>query len=253
MASPAKTHPPATPADAVQVFLRDELHTRYLARNVRRFPEFAELDPGLIRAYRDFALLRLYPLGAQRAEIDHAFAALHEILHSPAKMASLGAMVVGLVWKLGRRLPATLAAGKHVIDAFSAATAVETALVETVVKTRTPWKSGLDRRAMSPVFAALTEDIFENLVRTLERLLDTAANRDTMETGIRLLDAIAETMRKNAHQWSDADRHGVNMARETLGEALRLFACLHQDDVPLFIKGVAALERDWYRALRREG
>ena len=248
--SPKKKQLYADAAQAVQAFLRAELDARYQPRNVRRFSQFGKLDPALAAAFRDFALARVYPSGRDRAEIDAAFAALHEILHSPKKMASLGSMVLSLVWRLGRRLPATLAAGQQVIHAFSCASAVESALADALVEHGIPWKHGVAPETMQRVFDSLPDEPFEALIEALIHLLQTAANRDTMETGLGLLDAIAETMKRKPAQWTEADRRGVDIARNTLKDGLALLDQLDETDVPLFIRGIEALERDWYQSLR---
>ena len=99
---------PAEASDAVVAFLREELKRRYLYDNVRRFKELKDIDEDIVTAFREFALSRIYPEGKARAEIDGAFASLHEMLRSPRKMASLGPIALAAVWRLGRRLPAAL-------------------------------------------------------------------------------------------------------------------------------------------------
>ncbi len=237
--------------EAVLAFLRAELEHRYLYDNVRRFKELKDLDDGVVTAFRDFALSRVYPGGAARAEIDEAFADLDELLRSPRKMASLGAVAVAAVWRLGRRLPMAVSAGQQVIHAFSCASAVETLLRESVLERGLPWQSGLERGDMASVFSRLPAQPFGDLVDALVQLLELAANRETMETGLGLLEKISETMARSAGQWNERDRNGVRLAMGTLSEALELFDKIDPRDAPRFIKGIRAVEMDWYRTLRK--
>ncbi len=241
---------PAEASDAVVAFLREELKRRYLYDNVRRFKELKDIDEDIVTAFREFALSRIYPEGKARAEIDGAFASLHEMLRSPRKMASLGPIALAAVWRLGRRLPAALSAGQQVIHAFSCASAVETALCESVLERDIPWKSGLDAEKMKPVFAELPAGRSKALIRALVELLELSANRETMQTGLDLLRKIADTMSGGSEQWTDSDRHGVTLAMETLAEAMALFSMIDDRDVSRFIKGVEAVETDWDHAMR---
>lgn len=235
--------------DAVLAFLRVELERRYDCANIKRFKQFKDIDPETVAEFREFALRRVYPEGQARTEIDMAFCALQELLRSPRKIASLGKVALSAVWSLGRRLPMAVTAGQQVIQAFSCASAVETRLSQGVIAKGIPWKSGLKTDDMKSVFAELPAELFEELVAALAHLLELAGNRDTMQTGLGLLEKIAAIM-DASDQWTASDRQGVSMAMDTLTEALSLFSHIDDRDVPRFVKGIEMVETDWYQTLR---
>jgi hypothetical protein len=240
----------STPTDAVVAFLRSELERRYRYGNVRRFSELKDIAPGILADFREFALNRVYPDGEARAELDAAFAGLQELLRSPRKMASLGSVVLSAVLRLGRKLPAALSAGQQVIQAFSCASTVEAALSEAVVEHNIPWKGGLDTDEMKVVFAELPAEPFDALISALVHLLELAGNRDTLQTGLGLLEKIAGTMSRKPEQWTDADQRGIALATEALTEAIALFSHIDDRDASRFIVGIEAVETDWYQTLR---
>ena len=237
-------------SDAVLAFLRSELERRYLRDNVCRFKELKGIEPEVLAAFRDFTLIRIYPEGGARAEIDGAFASLHGLLHSPHKMASLGSVAVAALWRLGRSLPAAVSAAHEVIHAHFCASAVESRLAESVLEQGMSWKSGLGMEYMRPVYAGLPPGLSNALIASLVHLLELAANRETMETGLELLQMISESMSGESEQWTDMDRGGARLAMDTLREAIALFEMIDDRNVPRFIKGVEAVERDWDRRLR---
>ena len=235
--------------DAVLAFLREELDRRYGYENICRFKDLKGIAPETVAEFRDFTLRRVYPEGEARETIDEAFDGLHELLRSPRKMASLGKVAMSAVWRLGRRLPVAVSAGQQVIEAFACASAVETLLCKAVLHLGLSWRSGLETEAMKDVFAQCPAEPFEALINALTRLLELAANTDTMLTGLGLLADIAETMSLGGEQWTDVDRQGVALAMDTLQEVLALFSRIDNREVPRFIRGIEAVERDWYQTL----
>lgn len=236
--------------DAVLAFLRAELERRYLYDNVRRFKELKGIPPYIVADFREFVLRRIYPEAEARKVIDEAFAELHELLRSPRKMASLGRVALSAAWRLGSRLPVAVSAAQHVIHAFACASAVETLLSEAVAERGLSWRSGLKEQDVKAMLAQLPPKAFEELIDALVQLLELAANRDTMQTGLGLLEELAETMSRSSDEWTDISRHGVALAMDTIAEALALFSNLDGRSVPRFIKGVKAVETDWYQTLR---
>jgi hypothetical protein len=239
-------------SDAVVAFLRDELERRYRYENVQRFKDLQSIDPEIVTAFRGFVLCRIYPEGAARAEIDEAFATLHELLRSPLKMASLGSVALSAIWRLGRRLPAAVSAGQQVINSFSCASVMEAALRDAVLERGIAWESGLNVEEMRPVFAELPPSFSEARIEALVRLLELSTKRETMQTGLELLQNIADTMSAGGEAWTDMDRRGVTLAMATLREAVALFSRIDDRDVAHFIRGIQAVETDWDHALRSE-
>jgi len=237
--------------EAVVAFLRDELERRYQYENVSRFRQFKGMDPEVVSLFREFALRRIYPKGKGRSEIDRAFAALHEFLLSPRKMAALGSVALDAVWTLGRRLPAALSAAEYLVHAFNCASAVEDALVDAVLEREIPWKAGITLDDARPALRRVPSECSDAVIEALVRLLEISANRDTMESGMELLHMIARAMSGNAGQWKEQDRKGIALAMGTLNEAMRLFSEIDAEDAPRFIKGIEAVEKDWEKAMRR--
>jgi hypothetical protein len=164
-------------------------------------------------------------------------------------MAALGSVALSAVWRLGRRLPMAVSAGQQVIAAFNCASTVESVLCDAVLESAIPWKSGLDPEVMKDVFAQLPAEHFEALITSLVHLMELAGNRDTMETGLGLLGMIRDTMAASDY-WTDGDRQGVALAMDTLSEALGLFARIDDREVSRFVKGIHAVETDWYQTMR---
>ena len=243
-------HKFATVNDAVRAFLREELHNRYANENIRRFRQLKGMDPETLEAFRDFALRRLYPEGEVRAEIDASFSELHEILLTPGKLASLGSVLLASAWSLGRRLPKAISACQQVIHTYFCASAVEDVLRDAILEEGWPWKLGLDRHDMQKVFAELPEQPFQDLIEALVHLLELSVNRETMKTGLDLLEKISNAMASDSGTWTDTDRRGLALARETLAEAVELSSRINDRDIPRFLRGIEAVERHWLLFLR---
>jgi hypothetical protein len=238
--------------EAVVAFLRDELERRYLYENVRRFKDLKGIDPEVVAAYREFALRRVYPEGGARAEIEKAFASLRRVLFSPRKMASLGSVAVAAVWYFGSSLPDVVSAGQLVVRTHSCVSAVEKVLAKSLVEKGIVWKSGLKVEDAKTAFADLPAGHVQALTAAVVHLLEITANRETMETGLELLQKIADAMSDKSGPWSDTDRHGIALAMETLREGIALFSMIAVRSIPRFIRGIGAIEKDWEKTLRGE-
>ncbi len=240
------------PRQAVVAFLRNELERRYLYENVCRFKDLKGTDPEVVASYREFALRRLYPLGKARTDIDEAFTALRATLRSPLKAASLGAVAVIAAWNLGQRLPDVVSAGRLVVRTHATSAAVERALAKSVVEKGISWKNGLSTEDGKAVFADLPAGRCQAHTTAMVRLLETAANTETMGAGLELLQLIANAMSNKSGPWSDKDRHDMALALDTLREGMALFSKIEAKDVPRFIRGIRTVENDWEKRLRGE-
>lgn len=248
----SKNNEPLLCRRAVVDFLRTELESRYSRENLARFEEFESLPDKAHAAFRAFVLDRIYPEPEKRAQLNTAFETLDALLHSPARIQPLVRATLGAFWRLGRKIPAAIQAGRRTMQSFEQVCEIEEIIAEAALAKGFPSDKGIGRGEIAGLFDALPHEPFEQLVNGLVALLHSFSDRAMLEAALEIAGKLECLMFDSPAKWTEAEKAGVTMARETLEEGLALFALLDPTQTETLIEGVERVEWDWIETLREE-
>ncbi len=237
---------------AVVNFLRAELEHRYSRENLARFGEFESLPEEVLTAFRVFVLDRIYPEPEKRMQLNRAFETLEALLHSPTRIQPLVRATLGSFWRLGRKIPAAIQAGRRTMQAFGHVCEIEENMAEAAVAKGLPSGGPLEQEELAGLFNELPPEPFERLVNGLLALLRSLSDRAMLEAALEIAEKLERLMLDSPKKWTEAEKAGVTMARETLEEGLALFALLDPTQTETLIEGVERVEWDWIETLREE-
>jgi len=237
---------------AVRKFLREELRCRYQPKNVRRFRELDALSDTRINTLREFFLTNVYPPHQKRAQIEAAFDHLRCLLHSPGRLRLLLRALAGAFWRLGRQLPAALAVGRSVADAFVRLRDMEDCLAVAVSDMQRNQATTIDRAAMIHAVASLSEAEVESFVRELTHLLEQLSHTDLLRAMVSAIERCKDAMDAHPEIFPEAERAGVALALEIVSGALDIFRGVPASEFALIAKGVMLIEKDWHDRMCRE-
>ncbi|HEX71881.1 MAG TPA: hypothetical protein ENN65_00985 [Candidatus Hydrogenedentes bacterium] len=237
---------------AAQTFLREELRRRYEIENIRRFRELDALDSARVNTLREFLLANVYPPTERRAQIEAAFEHLSVLLRSPGRLRPLLRALAGSLWRLGRKLPAALAAGRGVADAFVRMRDMEKRLVTVVRDMQGDRTATLDRAAMVRAVASFSKTEIESFIRDLTRLLEQLSHTDMLSGMVNVIRRCKDAMDAHAQTYPEAERAGVALALEIVSGALELFRTIPSSEFALITQGVMLIEQDWHDRMCRE-
>ncbi len=232
---------------AVVNFLRGELEARYSTENLARFEEFESLPEEVLAAFRAFVLGRIYPEPEKRMQLNRAFETLETLLHSPSRIQPLVRATLGSFWRLGRKIPAAIQAGRRTMQAFGHVCEVEEIMAAAASEQKIE-----DRDGLAGLFCELPPEPFERLVNGLVALLHSLSDRAMLDAALEIAQKLEQLMLDSPEKWTDAEKAGVMLARETLAEGLGLFTLLDPAQTKTLIEGVERVEWDWIETLREE-
>lgn len=242
----------------VVAFLREELRLRYQPEHVRRFPELDAISDARVNALREFLLANVYPPSEKRARIEASFEHLNALLRNPGRLAPLLRALAGSLWRLGRQLPAALATGRGVADAFVRMRDMEKRLVTAVHDmqddriTMSDRTATLDRASMVRAVASLSKTEIESFIRDLARLLEQLSHTDMLSGMLQIIRRCKGAMDAHPQIYSEEERAGVALALEIVSGALELFRTIPSSEFALIRRGVILIEQDWHDRMCRE-
>lgn len=231
---------------AVAAFLREELRLRYQPEQVRRFPELDALSAARVNELREFFLSNVYPPPERRARIEAGFEHLQHLLRSPARLRPLLRALAGSLWRLGRKLPAALAAGRGVVDAFERVRGMEGRVLAALPD------GAVTRAAMLQALAAFSNKEIDALIGDLTGLLQQFSQVDMLAAMVDAIGRCKEAMDAYPQTYPEVERAGVALALETVSCALDLFRDIPAAEFALIIRGTALIERNWHDSIREE-
>ncbi len=231
-------------------FLRGELESRYSRENLARFGEFESLPEEVLTAFRTFVLDRIYPEPENRMQLNRAFETLEALLHSPTRIQPLVRATMGSFWRLGRKIPAAIQAGRRTMQAFGHMCEVEEIMVGAALANGLPSRGAKVQDELAGLFNELPPEPFEQLVNGLVALLRSLSDRAMLDAALEIARKLERLILNSPKKWTEAEKAGVTLARETLEEGLALFTLLDPEQTETLIEGVERVEWDWIETLR---
>ncbi|MCK5860927.1 MAG: hypothetical protein KAH38_00490 [Candidatus Hydrogenedentes bacterium] len=229
----------------VAAFLRDTFSQRYDLENIRKYARFDALSDAQIIALRDFGLRYIYPEWEERCFQHTAFTALTTLLNTPIRLKPLVTAALKSMWRLGRKLPRAIEAGKKVIHAFEAIQHLETHVIAEL-REKFPTTDVLEEKEIIQGIAAIPREEFEDFINDRTALMQLLAERSLLTAGCKLLENIGDTMEKRSDYYSRTERDGLRYAVQVVQGCMTLFEEFDDMAVQKAIAAIPQVERDWY-------
>lgn len=242
----------ATLRNAVIQFYRDELRERYEAKNVRRFREFDVIDDKLLATLRDYFLDHIYPPPTDREKLDDAFDHLGKLLRSPKRLGPLIRTVLRSMWRLGRKLPAAVSAGRATFDAYIESRKLENYMIERAVAINLTALETKDRRRMLSLITGIPDKHVQRLIRDILSLFHSLTQIELLRTSAEIMEHVHKIMESRPDLYLESERDGLALGLEVLRGGLGLFENMDPAAFPLIIRGIERVEFDWFDRVREE-
>jgi len=236
---------------AIITFYRGELRRRYQERNLRRFPDFAQISTERVDALREFFLGEIYPPPAQRERLDLAFEHLAGVLHSPRRVRPLMTAAITSAFRMGPRFPAAISAGLATLDAYRETRLLESRMLEEALKSGLSEEDSKQREKMIRLIGAVPEAEVLRLISDILRLFRALSNVKMLETAVHFMEICGHVIDKRQDIYTVEDAEGFRLGVRLVRGGLQLFQDLPAAQFPHIIAGIEAVELDWFRRLQR--
>lgn len=240
------------PKDAIISFYRDELRKRYQVSHVRRFSQFDVISDESVDTLREYFLDHIYPPPERRAQLDDAFDHLGHLLRSPKRLQPLVTTALMSLWRLGRKLPAAVSAGRSTFDAYIESRKLERYMIEGAQKISLSKADTQDRLKMLSLIANIPEKHVRRLIRDILSLFRALANVSLLRTSAEIMDHVYEIMSKRTDLYTESECAGLALGIEVLRGGLELYEGMDPDVFPHIIDGIECVEFDWFDRVRAE-
>lgn len=238
--------------DGILEFYRSELRRRYQLENVRRFTDFDEISDRHVEALREYFLGHIYPPVAQRHKLDKAFEHLGLVLRSPRRLRPLITAAITSAFRMGPRLPSAVSAGLATIDAYREARKLEGLLFQNALDLEISAGDLKKRTRMIHLITAVPQEDVLRLVHDLMKLFHGLSNVKMLQTAVHFMEICRDVVEGRPDLYTDEDHDGFALGRAVIQGGLDLFLELKDDDFPRIIRGIEAVELDWYKTVKAE-
>jgi len=238
------------PKDAIISFYRDELRDRYQVAHVRKFAQFDVISDQSIDCLREYFLDHVYPPPERRAQLDDAFDHLGRLLRSPRRLQPLVTTALTSLWRLGRKLPAAVSAGRSTFDAYVETRKLERYMLAEAEKVRLTEAGTRDRRKMLALITNIPEKHVDRLIRDILNLFRALANVSLLRTSAEIMDHVYEIMGRRADLYTESEREGLALGIAVLRGGLELYEGMDAGVFTHIIDGIERVEFDWFDRVR---
>ncbi|MBI2423271.1 MAG: hypothetical protein HYV27_10610 [Candidatus Hydrogenedentes bacterium] len=228
-------------------FYRSELKRRYQLKNVRRFSDFDPIPDEQIAALREYFLQRIYPPIKEREALDHAIDRLGIVLTSPRHLRPLMSIALKTIWRLGIKLPSAISAGTATVDAYRETRKLEGLLFESAARLKIAAGDVVGRETMIRLITEVPAKDVERLIHDILKLFHALSNTEMLRVAVELMNQFIAAMKHHPALFTDEDAEGVALGKEVVEGGLALFVHIEPSHFPGIIKGIEAIEFDWYQ------
>ena len=231
---------------------REQLRLRYLPENCRRFREFKPLSDDKIDALRDYFLECIYPASADRDRLDDAFDRMGDIIRSPRRLMPLMTLAFKTVWKLGRKFPHAVGAGKNTLEAYLETRKLESRLMEFARDNQISPDEVADHDIMVQMVAYIPEEEFVTFRTEILKLFGHLSDVKLIEATVEIMNSSREFMEARPDLYHEEELAGFTLGHEVLQRGLELFQTMKESEFPAILGGIEAVENDWYDRVKAE-
>lgn len=228
---------------------RSHLARRYTVENVQRFPGLENFPDAKIEQVRIFFLERLYPPAGERAQLEHAFEKLGQVLRSPKKMMHMFGTAIGSVFRLGSLLPAAVKAGIATFDGYLEIQRLERIMAES----GEPGSNLMEDTVFARIIAAIPDADIQRFRADLVRLFRALANVKLLEKTEEILNNSISVMKSKPSVFDQDDLTGAGTGLALLRDGLSIFRTLTAEEIELLLQGVDQIEMDWIGRMQKLG
>lgn len=231
---------------------REQLRGRYSLDNIRRFNAFDKVDEEKITALRDFFLDHIYPAAEQRDVLDAASDRVKGMLKSPRRMLPMVGLALGSMRKFGSSLPAAASTTRKTMEAFELTRALEGDMMHYCHEQGITPEQLAEGSIMPEVIAHIPKKVVDEFRNDVIELFGAMATATFLEAAIEIMERGIKVMKDKPRVYDKEDLEGFQHGRLLLMGCRDLHDRLEPDDVPRVLKGIKALELDWYDRVLEE-
>ena len=238
--------------EAIIEFYRREIELRYELDNVRRFHAFDRVPDATILNLRTYFLEHIYPPPQDRRQLDEAFDHLGQMLRSPKQLQPLLGTAFTSLWRLGRKLPGAISAGRSTFDAYSETRKLEGYMYTAALRRGFKKAEVDDRLSMLTLIDGIPEKHVRRLIKDITNLFHSLTNVKLLSVSHQIMTRCREVMEDHAEVYDESDRAGISLGIELLASGLNLFEDMDASLFSPIIAGIQQVENDWYDRVREE-
>jgi hypothetical protein len=237
---------------AIIEFYRREIELRYQLDNVRRFDAFEDVTNDTITGLRVYFLEHIYPPPEDRKQLDEAFDHLGHLLRSPKQLQPLVGTALTSLWRLGRKLPGAISAGRSTFDAYSETRKLEGYMLTEALKRGYKQAEVEDRLSMLTLIGSIPEKHVLRLIKDITNLFHSLTNIELLSVSHQIMAKCREVMESHPDVYDESERAGISLGIQLLASGLELFKGIDASLFPPIIAGIQQVENDWYDRVREE-
>ena len=225
---------------------RKFLIQRYSQENLKRFPEFKTIPRETVDKLVSYFLELLYPEIEKRKELDNAFRALANFVHTPEKIFGLIGSIGTILFKFGKQFFSATKAGIAALRSYIKANQFEESLYEYA---KLSIEKGRD----------ITEEVhFKRLIGRIEKkeadefrtqiisLFKTLSNQSLLIKVEEVLEYVSDKMKSKKDVYSEQDISGILLGKMIIKKGKNIFTELDEKQIELVIKAIDKIEEDFY-------
>ena len=225
---------------------REQLRGRYVIENIRRFDAFKKVEDGKVTALRDFFLNHIYPPALHRDRLDAASDRVKHMLKSPRRMLPMLGLALGSMRKFGASLPSAASTTRKTMEAFELTRALEGDMMAYCHEQGITPKQLEEGSIMPEVIAHIPKEVVDEFREDVIQLFGAMATATFLDAAIEIMESGIKVMESKPKVYDHDDLDGFRYGRELLIGCRDLHAQLEPEDTPRILKGIKALELDWY-------
>ncbi|MBX7255815.1 MAG: hypothetical protein K1Y02_05600 [Candidatus Hydrogenedentes bacterium] len=231
---------------------REQLRGRYLLENVRRFGEFRAVSERKIELLRDYFLECIYPESQQRMKLDAAFDHMGVVIRSPRRLTPLMMMAVKTVWKLGVMFPSAVKAGAHSLEAYLETRRLEGEMLKYAHARGLTPRDVAKRETMIQMIAHVPKEEVIRFRTEVLKLFTCLSNVKLLTATVEIMDNSRALMESRPDLYDEEELAGFTLGHEILRRGAALFQQLKTSEFPMILRGIEAVEIDWYDRVLEE-
>ncbi len=226
---------------------RNSLIKRYSEENLSTYKEFDSIPRERIEKLVNYFLELLYPEIEKRIELDKAFIALGNFIHSPDKLFGLIGSVGTIIFKFGKQFFSAAKAGVSALKSYLKANQFEVTLF---IEAKQMLEQGFDLN---------DEIVFNKLISRIEKkeanefrkqiisLFETLSNQKLLEKVKEVMIYVIEKMKEKPNIYNQSDISGIELGIFIIDQGKIIFSELDEKTIQLILKGIDTVEKDFYQ------
>lgn len=225
---------------------RKFLIQRYSTENLKRFPEFETIPRVVVDKLVSYFLDLLYPEIEKRKELDNAFRALANFVHTPEKIFGLLGSIGVILFKFGKQFFSATKAGVAALRSYVKANQFEESLYEyaklSIEKGRDISEEVHFKRLIGRIEKKEADEFREQIIS----LFKTLSNQSLLIKVEEVLEYVSDKMKSKKDVYSEQDIEGILLGRMIIQKGKSIFTELDQKQIDLVIRAIDKIEEDFY-------